>query len=362
MTDTNQQPAIKDYEEFGHLNGPIHGWRRSDRTNSHAILFVHGYWGSATDTWRLDAKRKSFQELIMNDNILNDHDIITFSYNTSLLTNLRIDRVAKQLENELKALEHSYKLILVAHSLGGLVCMRYVIDQLKQGSVPSISGLIFYGTPIKGVEMLRIAKLMFPPLSKIPGFGLLSGWVTGNVASLAPSVQLLQDLQHDWTGRVCNGGDVRFPLNGRTWFPIRIVTGNEDWVVTEDSARGVLGDKDWFPVDRSHIAMVKPSDAEDPCYRHARSFFKLCHDSQSPEIRSKLFETSDWVLKHLSEKVVRDWKYELDISDAESSIAGTSDWSCPIKIKRCRYTLLLAERPWSFGLGLGFEAIEKSLE
>src|SRR5262249_40992661 len=150
--------------------------------------------------------------------------------------------------------------------------MRYVIDQLKEGIVPSISGLMLYGTPIKGVEMVRIAKLAFPLLPvDVPGLKTICRFAVGNVASLAYAAQELQDLQHDWTGRVCNGGDPRFPANGRTWFPIRLVTGN-DWVVTEDSARGVLGHKDWYPVDKGHIGLVKPVDEHDASYRHARSF------------------------------------------------------------------------------------------
>jgi hypothetical protein len=64
---------------------------------------------------------------------------------------------------------------------------------------------------------------------------------------------------------------------------------------------------------------------------------------------------SEWARRVVGDRIVRDWNYELELSQAE-----TQDWWCPLKVKQCRYTLVLPQSPWSFGLALGAEAIDEA--
>jgi alpha-beta hydrolase superfamily lysophospholipase len=45
-----------------------------------------------------------------------------------------------------------FQIVLIAHSMGGLVCMRYILDQLENGEAPAIIGLLLYGTPESALD------------------------------------------------------------------------------------------------------------------------------------------------------------------------------------------------------------------
>ena len=67
--------------------------------------------------------------------------------------------------------------VLVAHSLGGLVCMRYVLSRLARGEPPPVRGLLLYATPTTGTLLVNIAHDL--------GIPLLGGIVRANTFETA---------------------------------------------------------------------------------------------------------------------------------------------------------------------------------
>jgi pimeloyl-ACP methyl ester carboxylesterase len=356
--------AADEHEEFGSDNTALRGWRRKTPRNRRAVLFVHGFWGDPATTWSADTQAQSFLELIKTDKELSDYDIFSFKYKTHLLRKVSIDRIAQQLATAIQTAPNEYQWVLLAHSLGGLVCMQYIMGQLGGGIKPPVAGLILYGTPLQGVEWLRILE-WYSPLAalKVPLVGTVSRFLRGNLRILAPMNESLGNLQRAWMTNVVHGGDTRVPENLRTTLLMRVIAGNDDWVVTQESARGFLGRHDWISLDWNHTQLVKPRDRSDDRYKQAAAFLALCRNVQLPEIVAKIMRTSDWVWEQLKGRVVRNWRYELLIEDGTmppSHLEDGVDWYRPIEVQRCQYTMLLPQGPMSLGLALGDEAIERA--
>ena len=100
-----------------------------------AVLFVHGFSGDQQDTWGL------FPTLIGTDTTLNDWDIVSLGYATSLLPDIRgiwsadpdlpILAIHLNTRFDIAPLAQYRSLAIVAHSMGGLVVQRALLDNPK---------------------------------------------------------------------------------------------------------------------------------------------------------------------------------------------------------------------------------------
>lgn len=134
------------------------------------VLFVHGIGGSPRD---FDAMlraldRKQFQAWVLH-------------YPTST----RLQAAARDMGRQLAALhrQHEYaRLIIVAHSMGGLVARRYLIDTGQAGERGPACALVTFSSPWGGNEWAGIGARMVP---EPPG-----PWI-----DLAPDSAFLQSLR-----------------------------------------------------------------------------------------------------------------------------------------------------------------------
>ncbi len=144
--------------------------RKSD--SKAAIVFVHGFTGSGATTWT------GLLPGIEAQGSLSGWDICTISYSTS--RNLDISGIwaadadlktlSKRLATDLLAAGFaSYDtLVLVAHSMGGLVVQRALLD--FPGLVERTRCVILLGTPSNGLEKARVAGESLE--ASAPGHGL----------------------------------------------------------------------------------------------------------------------------------------------------------------------------------------------
>ena len=121
-----------------------------------------------------------------------------------------------------------------------------------------------YGVPMNGVEWakyaqfaLGVAGLVYPHLNPLKHLFLGNTQVT----ALAKDSEFIEYLTGRWARRALNGGDPDMATDQRASFPVRVVTGNDDWVVKESSARGLYGEIDWINVDQDHRKLVKPVES-----------------------------------------------------------------------------------------------------
>jgi pimeloyl-ACP methyl ester carboxylesterase len=227
-------------------------WERIERGgNQTAIVFVHGLFGDFRETWG------RFPELICQDAELNHCDVICWGYPSSVLGPLikflghqvpTIDQVSEALRTDLENTQIAGKytdLILVGHSMGGLVLMKLILslretlqenakiteedaDQRKR-LLRRVKHLVLYATPTQGVQ-----------LPKMP-------WRHRQIVSLGDRSQFITDVTKGWQKK-----------DLQTTVPVKGVVGLQDNAVTEQSASAFWRDVKTAP--GNHTEVVKPGD------------------------------------------------------------------------------------------------------
>jgi phosphoserine phosphatase len=223
--------------------------RPPDKTSRGTILFVHGLGGHPQATWG------RFHELIAADPQLKEYDTASFGFPTSLFrlpfSNKypKIQTLADALHTQIEARHaDSESIILVCHSLGGLIARRYIVDQVKRRSKLRVHGLILFAVPNGGAALAEVAKYV--------------SWKHNQLHQLCRDSDLVRDLDRDWT--VLNVGEQ---------IPVRCIVGGIDRVVAESSARSSWGNLDVEVIaDRGHIDLVKAQSESDLSYVLLRKF------------------------------------------------------------------------------------------
>jgi pimeloyl-ACP methyl ester carboxylesterase len=126
-----------------------------------AFLFIHGYSGNLDATWG------NFPSLLQVEQRLNGWDIFSLGYSTSLYPNLRylwsskpsIATLADLFRAHLSygALRTYRQVAVLAHSMGGLLVQRGILDEADV--LNRISHLYLFGTPSNG--LLKAAPFKF---------------------------------------------------------------------------------------------------------------------------------------------------------------------------------------------------------
>ena len=326
--------------------------------NTRAVLFVHGFGGNAAATWKADTAKFSFPALLALDPEFADHDIFVFQYQTGFRHTPGIDAIVNQLDFAIESHLKPYTVVFVAHSMGGLVCMSYVLRKLELGAPLRIGGLLTYGTPMTGVEWVQYAQLVFGIGGiTFPMLSLLSRWLSSNrqLEALRSDGAFVDSLNADWVLRVLNGGYPTIAANLRTWLPTRVVTGNDDWVVQQSSAKGFYGKLDWIPVDQGHIAMGKPAARTEEAYQIAADFLRKSAGWIGPTSAKQLRGQMDDLWKFHQSRRITEWRF--DLSFAGHEVPPGQSFGLPgyqsFTVRECSYTRRLDSARLWFGFALG---------
>lgn len=220
----------------------------ADKTNKGLILFVHGLGGDASTTWG------AFPSLIQKDPELRNYKLHYFSYPTSLFSwpwskkYPPIQTLADALRTEVENRFATYSnIILVCHSLGGLIGRKYVLEELKKRQQLRIRGVLLYAVPNNGAGLAKIAKEV--------------SWRHNQLRQLCKDADIIRELNTDW---------VTFKVNEAV--RITYVVAALDQVVDEQSARSFWGSNTETVKDRGHRDLVKPIDGEDTTFLILKRF------------------------------------------------------------------------------------------
>ena len=169
----------KDYALYE--DEPLLVHHRPTGTSASLIVFVHGLGGTRYGpkaTWG------KFPEFIFED--FPDLDVGVYAYHT-LHKRLQFWR-SISLEDEAEVFaaiirDSDYKtVILVGHSMGGLLCMSaisYLVNSNQIGSPPRIGGLILMATPQIG--SLRVPTSAQTPIAAVSTGSICLSWLTGDI-------------------------------------------------------------------------------------------------------------------------------------------------------------------------------------
>ena len=177
------------------------------------VLFVHGLGGDARGTWG------GFPGLLASDPDLQSRVSVDFYKFPTSLFRLPFSRQAPRIQDLAAGLkthiDHCYPrhpiIVLVCHSLGGLIARRYLIDECKSGRQLPISGLLLFAVPNNGAGLASVAQRL--------------SWRHAQLRQLCTGSDLIDSLNEDW-----------FVLGVHNRLPVRCIVGGMDRVVDGSSA------------------------------------------------------------------------------------------------------------------------------
>lgn len=241
-----------------HHYGPDHAQTR--------IVFVHGFNGNSRKTWGL------FPTLLVSDPNLAALRVTSWGYQSRVFSCPGIDTVAEQLMTELGTGCSSFgRIILVGHSLGGLVLLRALTKELANARallkpMDRIERIALYATPLDGALVRRVIR------SLIGGpVGLIARKLFRNqqLVDLYRD-ELVSNIRKDVINRVYRA-DPAAKLSDRRHIGIHAFVADDDHIVTESAAMA------WFEVpaprriqDTDHTSIKLPLSRDDPRYRVLR--------------------------------------------------------------------------------------------
>ena len=205
-----------------------------------AVVFLHGFSGDRDDTWdRLPG---------LLGTVVADWDIYTLGYATTFLPDFLgvwsadpdIPILATMLTTQasIDPLNRYRSLALVAHSMGGLVVQRALVDD------PELSNrtekVVLFGTPSAGLR--KASWLVF--------------WKR-QFRNMAKGSEFITVLRQDWGARFG-------PEQG---FDLRVVAGEQDQFVPPESSLGPFPRQFRYVVPGHHLSMVRAADTDSPSVR-----------------------------------------------------------------------------------------------
>ena len=166
-------------------------------------MFIHGFGGDTSATW------SAFPNFLMDDHQLQSWGILSLGYASSIRIDVpglwsgdaNIDVLAQGLQTalSLSPFDHCEVIAIAAHSMGGLVVQRAILNDERLRD--RVSHLFLFGTPSKGLVKAWFGSLFKPQLADMRADG-----------------PFIKTLRVDWSERFGSG----------TPFLFRAVAGERD--------------------------------------------------------------------------------------------------------------------------------------
>ncbi|MCP3960725.1 MAG: alpha/beta fold hydrolase [bacterium] len=233
--------GITPKEDAVDLDRPgVHEYRNNKKDT--AVVFVHGFGQNSQNTWG------RFVDILAEDKKLEDWDIFLVGYTTNMMMDVAglwaasppIDRLAQFLNTITSSppLDRYKSLALVAHSMGGLVTQRTLVDyaELRQRA----SHVIFYGTPSGGLKKA----------------GFAAGWKR-QIRDMAKDSSFITDLRSRW----------KTVMTEDPPFAFRVVAGDQDELVPTWSSLDPFHERFHTVVVGDHLAIVGPPTRAYEAYK-----------------------------------------------------------------------------------------------
>jgi len=213
---------------------------RSQPGCERAVVFLHGFSGDRDDTWdRLPGLLGA---------AVPDWDIYTLGYATTFRPDLLgvwsadpdLPILATMLTTQagIDPLKRYTTLALVAHSMGGLVVQRALVDD--PGLADRTEKVVLFGTPSVGLRKAFWTRFWKRQLK-----------------NMALGSEFITSLRRDWEARF--GPDPSFDL--------KVVAGEQDRFVPPNSSLGPFPRHFHAVVPGDHLSMVRAADTNSPSVR-----------------------------------------------------------------------------------------------
>lgn len=286
-------------------------WTKREN-NVNAVIFVHGLKGGQ-ETWSYDEKT-SFPSLLAADPQFSDRfDVGCFNYFTtftstygvnkslfqrffksrkSVRKNLPISEIAELLRTEFEVNLDTYeKVIIVAHSMGGLIAKACILGHLEERQATPVKGFISLAVPHAGAKIANIGSFLSSNLQ---------------LSDLSVLSDAVHKLSSDW-------------LHSTTPPPpTKYIYGAHDIFVDKKSALAIEAlKKDSTAVDEDHTGICKPKSCDENVYKAVAKYILEFESKCKPPLAIKDFQDNHQYDDHF-------FVLKLVIADVHEAIAGNA--------------------------------------
>jgi hypothetical protein len=234
------------------------------------ILFIHGFTGGK-ETWKNVEYGYFFDQLLAVDGIAANFDVATFEYFTKLTSifadvdtvvgrlkslfkniqpkakkNISVEEISELLKTRIRFDLAPYRnVIIVAHSMGGLVAKSCVLKDLQQGLTSKVKMILSFAVPHLGADLATYGKLLSN---------------NKQLNDLAPLSELCPAMNDEW---------VKYSIKP----VIKYFYGTYDGIVNKNSAVGTDNIvQDIIACDDDHLSIVKPNGSTSVAVTAATHF------------------------------------------------------------------------------------------
>ncbi len=256
-------------EEYESMNEPLIIHRIDDGESSGTlVIFVHGLGGNRYRTWG------QFPVFLLKDVPYTDVGLYAYRTLTSrlkLAASIELDVEAIVLADTLRECLSYKRIILIGHSMGGLLCkaaIKELIDRDDLASLRRLGGLFLLATPQAGSGW-------------VPFF---LTWISKDMRALNPHGALIERVHRTFVDRI--SADIR---SDKLFLPVFAVTATEDaWVSVLSSGLNIPSSNRKV-VRGSHTRIVKPTSRDDDVYQWVLERIKhLTSLSENHDFKSTL--------------------------------------------------------------------------
>ncbi|MFC4506722.1 MULTISPECIES: alpha/beta fold hydrolase [Streptomyces] len=243
----------------------------SEGTTRLGVVFIHGLFSSEA-TW------DPFAQLLESDEELAASIMVRrFGYASPKFRSLRPDRrtpdyndLAERLKAFLfyEASEHD-RLVLVAHSQGGLIVQRYLARMISEGrgqELAKIRSVLLFACPNDGSDFLLSLRSVW--LSKHP-----------QVRALKPLDPGVKDAQRTVLNKIVQAAPGTAEPSS-CHIPFWVFGGLQDNIVVRASAEGVFPNVSMLPGD--HSTVIQPASHQAPAYLALRKHLRDAQQHEEP--------------------------------------------------------------------------------
>lgn len=217
------------------------------------IIFLHGFVGGSSTWIKEDGKMPLIDYLTKDPEIFNNFNIALFEYHSKLIrifpktksilnflsgkktpVNLPINQLSNFLESTIEYSCADYEnIILIGHSMGGLVAKRYILDDIQKNSDSKVKLYVSLATPHLGSIVANFGKT------------IISNVQVDDLSALSENITLMN---HEW-------------IQNKN-LPKRIYgQGLYDTIVTKESSVALDADKQKVIYsDDDHFSIILPEN------------------------------------------------------------------------------------------------------
>jgi len=276
---------------------PLVVHRRKGTDNRSLVIFVHGLSGDRYGTWG------KFPHLLFDD--CPHIDLGAYAYRTALKRavfwkSISLSREAEIFAQELRDDDQYKQIILIGHSMGGLLCksaIKWLHEAGATNTLDRLNGLVLMDVPQAG-SVRRI-----PFLDRI----------SSDAAVLKAHGEFVTNVTRMFQNHIWNSSETA-PV-GKVHLPTWALKGASDFWVDRLSAGLDLPDCQMKTVHGSHTSIVKPVCRENEGYKYVRDCIEqLC---PTPKQIANCQENDQKSMQFYEKKFqeLRVWKEKYDLGE-----------------------------------------------